>query len=139
MTDARTIVTEALGRANAATEGPWIAEGVQDGTDDGPEDYDRPTGRIFRPHDSTQTYDWDDDLLGEFDRGLDAAFTAAARTDVPRFGKALLAVLELHRPSGPTSRDVKRVCLECIDEHEGWVPYPCATVTAITEALGTDS
>ena len=103
-------LNEMQARCDAATDGPWEAEGSQ-------------VWRInslvtaVRDHSASE-------------RRPDAEFIAASRTDMPRLIAALRAVLELHQPvpyaQGPD------YCDEC--EH----PAPCPTVKAIAEALGVD-
>jgi len=71
----------------------------------------------------------------------DAAFIAAARTDIPRLLTALDKVLAIHEPvdalmnPGRHERVVK-VCTGCGTDDGNWQRYPCPTVTAVTAALG---
>ncbi len=51
--------------------------------------------------------------------------------------KALLAVVELHKPSFATVDGVKGVewCYQCADQR-GYAKYPCPTIQAIEKELG---
>ena len=150
MTDPRELLAEMQARCDAATEGPWT----------------------WHCH---QTFDGDEwAVFDEGDRALamhrdgwmpDAAFIAAARTDMPRLIAAVRAVLELHRAEtlyrsvGPFDvcprhaddcleetasgewmcigcpSDLGPVCAVCLDEYGEEMDSPCPTVTAITDAL----
>lgn len=151
--DPTRILDEIQARADAATEGPWTwaAHTTADG-------------------DEWAVFDGGDSALAANRDGWapDAAFIAAARTDVPRLVAALRAVLEEHRPAHAVfswssglryeepcpgchgragvhpcgcwgDTDTEYVCSECDQPERGGsrrvAPYPCPTVTAITEAL----
>ena len=118
-------------RANAATEGPWEADGSAHVLTTG----NTPTfvARCTDPDGS--------------DAGVpDAAFIAHARTDVPDMAAALRAVLEIHQDGGESQGylddgsygDLPNCCTECGSLGEYGVPWPCATVTAIRRHLGDD-
>lgn len=127
MTDPRETLARIRERAAAATEGPWEAKGgfVE------PSREDLPT-----------VVECSDPEVHDVDN---AAFIAAARTDVPWLleqvgirDKALEAVLELHKPiqASMTSRDGVSdvtVCDHCFDP-----TWPCPTVAAITTPLEED-
>lgn len=74
--DLRTELEAMRERAEAATEGPWTADGLEG-------NLDSPRGRV-----AEATW-W---------REVDAQFIAHARTDVPRLVAALEAVLLVHQP-----------------------------------------
>ena len=64
----------------------------------------------------------------------DAAFIAHARTALPAAVAALRAVAELHAPF-QAGRPFCRVCTEA-DDTAYTLPWPCPTITAITDAIG---
>ncbi|GAA2237574.1 hypothetical protein GCM10010401_07200 [Rarobacter faecitabidus] len=75
-----------------------------------------------------------------------AEFIAHAREDIPRLLAAVDAVLELHKATryGDMVGDLKHalthdvlVCPICEDGTGGYETYPCPTVRAITEAVGS--
>ena len=115
---AESVLAAMTARAEAATPGPWHTQRretyVNVWADD---DFDEVAVCEFRP---------------EFHKN--AAFIAAARTDVPRLVATLRAVLALHvyKFADGTILDE---CPVCVDEMLEAVPYPCATVRAITAAL----
>ena len=102
---------------DSATEGPWeIAEGDT---------------WVIAP----RMLDQDEaaEVADVFDFGADGAFIAHARQDVPALVGALRAVLDLHSRGGGRVP----ICTLCLVEDEGvHEMYPCATVCAITDALG---
>lgn len=115
MTDPRETLARIRKQADAATDGPWEAEGgfVE------PTRSDLPT--IVECSDPEE-HDVNN-----------AEFIAAARTAVPwlleqveRRDKALDSVLDMHKPT----RGAIAVCYQCV--YSAW---PCPTVEAITRAL----
>lgn len=62
----------------------------------------------------------------------DAEFIAAAREDVPVMADALLRVLDIHRREMFGGDAVCSSCLRYTFPMPGRVPYPCATVRAVT-------
>jgi len=122
MTAVEARLAEIEARAAAATEGPW---------------------RVTPWHDKgVMPAGWADDSLPIDKRGpfahiaasdlLDAAFIAAARTDVPALTAALRAVLAVH---APMFTDHGWVCVVCHTALDDRVP-DCPTVAAIAAALG---
>ena len=115
-------LNEIEARANAATPGPWEADGSAHVLTAG----DTPTfvARCADPDES--------------DAGvLDAEFIAHARTDVPDMAAALRAVLELHVKARPITaaygtQEGGDYCYSCAED------WPCPTVTAIRRYLGDD-
>ena len=105
--DPTRILDEIQARADAATEGPWTwaAHTTADG-------------------DEWAVFDGGDSAIAANRDGWapDAAFIAAARTDLPRLVAALRAVLEVHR---------RAQYLEWGD----LMPHPCATWQAVAKAL----
>ena len=69
------------GRADMATDGPWVAE------------YSKEQGNCVIPHDAHSTREAVA-VTRLFHQQADAEFIAAARTDVPRMEAALRAVLD---------------------------------------------
>ena len=119
-------------RANAATEGPWEADG---------------SAHVLTA-DNTPTFVARCADPGGSDAGVpDAEFIAHARTDVPALVAALRAVLEIHQDGGEsqgytdtgTYDFMPHCCTECGSLGEYGVPYPCPTVTAIRQHLGEDA
>jgi len=109
---------EIAGRADAATEGPWSV-------------YDRGVGCHIALDDGVGDRILPEGFRTDIGRNEDAAFIAAARTDIPALVAALRAVLALHvaedRGTGPH-------CAGCATVAT-FTHYPCPTVTAITAAL----
>ena len=131
MNDPRETLNRIRKQANAATEGPWEADGLE-GTVTSKTD-----GLVTDPQGPYLVVDgitmWAES---------DAEFIAAARTDVPALLDALEKVLELHQPvtdgMGFTEDGyggISPACSSCGTSDEYAVPYPCPTVTAITTAL----
>ena len=132
--DPRETLARIRAQADAATDGPWEADGLE-GTITSKTD-----GLVTDPQGPYLVVDgitrWAES---------DAEFIAAARTDVPWLleqvgirDKALEAVLELHKPiqASMTSRDGVSdvtVCDHCLDP-----TWPCPTVAAITTPLEED-
>ena len=120
---AREFIERVEALAGAATEGPWEAHAN--------------LGRVpnlvdIRREDPISFAVLHDDRRPHNMRA-DAAFIAASRTVVPQLTAALRAVLDLHSPGGGRVP----ICTLCLVEDEGvHEMYPCATVRAITDALG---
>ena len=102
-------INKSLIRCDAATPGPWMEQREQDGTEDGWEDSDYATGRVWGPNDPTQDYDRDDDTVAECGWGHDAEFIAAARDDLPKALAALRAVLAFAEEEWGPSTDLPSV------------------------------
>lgn len=122
MTDPRETLARIRAQADAATAGPWEADGSAHVLAAG----STPTfvARCADP-------DWSDAGV------LDAEFIAAARTTVPALVDALEKVLELHSPlAGRPFWDAGIRCSGCYDSYyDVYEPYPCELVKAITTAL----
>ena len=119
-------------RAQAATEGPWEWHpyGVSGRTLATP----GPVIGGFPTHELNvlkTTDDWPPN-------DPDAEFIAAARTDVPVLVAAVRAVLDKHQPLDAihtvTGKPLQ-VCSGCGRDRD-WMPWPCPTVQAVTDALG---
>lgn len=124
-------LNEIEARANAATEGPWQADG---------------SAHVLTAG-NTATFVARCADPDESDAGaLDAEFIAHARADVPDMAAALRAVLEVHQDGGESQGylddghygDIPHCCTECGSLGEYGVPWPCATVTAIRQHIGDD-
>lgn len=122
------------GRLEAATPGPWEVDNLLDVDADGTYEL----AHVWA-HDPDDT---DNSVLGvalSIQRP-DAAFIAAAPTDVSRLINAVEAVLAVHEPvdalmnPGRHERIVK-VCTGCGTDDGNWQRYPCPTVTAVENAL----
>lgn len=132
MTDPRETLARIRAQADAATPGPWET----DGTGEVSQHWSRPEPweTVVGTGVSCMSYCYGGSAKG-VERVEDAAFIAAARTNVPALADALDAVLELHKPipAAMTSNggvsDVT-VCDHCLDP-----AWPCPTVTAITAVL----
>lgn len=150
MTDVTTLLAGIKTLEEAATKGTWrtfTAEGVFAGTE---EHVVTSTGThiLLGPED------------GQAGQALahNAAFIAAARTDIPRLVAALEAVAGLHQSqeedqlwcildeecedcypeSGDGTGHAMTVCSECrakVDDVTGFIPWPCPTITAVVAAL----
>lgn len=146
------------GRADKATEGPWLAE------------HSGEQGNCVIPHDAKSTRE-SVAVIRLLDQQADAEFIAHARTDVPRIEAALRAVLDLHKPTtmdfivgdcaaedcehddpDDCSTAPRKVCGGCLDQAECVTPYamecasvaqsviwPCDHVHAIAAALGVET
>ena len=128
MTDIQVWLDQGKTLADQATEGPWEARSSEATMNDRAE---WKIGKHNRPQ-----------ALRSVMRGSDAAFIADARTRLPQALAALQAVLDMHRPStADTGEEEILFCPECFDvEDVGEVDtWPCPTVQAIQNALGTDA
>ena len=127
--DPTRILDEIQARADAATEGPWTW-----------------AARTTADGDEWAVFDGGDSALAANRDGWapDAAFIAAARTDVPRLVAALRAVLEEHKPH--ECNPLPKALHECFIVHGGGCAYvgtcdtcrtahPCTTRQAMAEAL----
>lgn len=84
---------------------------------------------------STLIWDGDDAVEASLPHSTaDAAFIAHARTALPASVAALRAVTELHAPF-QAGRPFCGVCAEA-DDTAYPLPWPCPTITAITDAIG---
>jgi len=118
---------EALERAEKATEGPWCI--------------DHGRVRQYRPDLGLTIHDIAS-MSGSRSWAADAEFIAAARSDVPRLARAVIAVAELHRPVTAYPGGVKReVCEECHYPTQFGVAgaWPCATIRALSDALEVEA
>ena len=106
---------EMQARCDAATEGPWEAEGSQ-----------------VRRIDSLVAAVRDHSVS---ERRPDAEFIAASRTHMPLLINALKAVLEEHYPVGEES-DCRCCPQECAC---GVWEYPCVTVKVLAKAMEVES
>ena len=89
------------GRADEATEGPWVAE------------YSKEQGNCVIPHDAHSTREAVA-VTRLFRQQADAEFIAAARTDVPARVDALIRVLEMCDRAIPRltpDGEMRRVCI----------------------------
>lgn len=87
-----------LARAEAATAGPWFAHA------------EMVSHAAIRAEEAQLCYFGDDELFTNQD-ALDAAFTAAARTEHPAAWRALREIAERHSPcNGFTAPTVCREC-----------------------------
>lgn len=148
-----TQLDEIEARADAATKGPWRADGYEVETVT-PADVDR--------------FDHMEEMVTSCDlRKADAEFIAHARTDVPKLIAALRAVEAVHTRVGlyemedscPNTDEEHReehhrectndvgeyycdqspvgaMCETCSDDDGNLVDWPCPTIQAILEALG---
>lgn len=133
MPDPRETLARIRAQADAATEGPWMTYTVipQMGSE-----------VLTAPREGE---DYGDYVVPEYIHTDDAEFIAAARADVPRLVDALEEVLEIHQDGGESQGylddgsygDMPHCCTECGSLGEYGIPYPCPTVTAITQALAT--
>ena len=114
--DPSPLLDEIQARADAATEGPWEAA-TSEATMNDRSEYR--FGVPSRPQAFRASM-----------RFADAAFIAAARTDLPRLVAAVRAALEGHRRRMDSASALHPAPLCSCGQ-----PYPCPTVTAITEAL----
>ena len=137
MTDPRETLARIRKRADAATPGPWGADGHVIDAQTGPGNCPGCSGIPSPAHEPACLYS---EIAGAGEQ--DAEFIAAARTDVPALLDALEKVLELHQPvtdgMGFTEDGyggISPACSSCGTSDEYAVPYPCPTVTAITTAL----
>ena len=131
-TDPRHRLAEIKARVDAATEGPWESDGEPN------------AGYWVMGADGRDLFTWDGSDIGLLiTTEADAEFIAHARTDNPDMAAALTAVLDLHKDGwrtvsvpvfdefdSPTQR--QHLCMGCNNF------YPCATVRALTDALGGD-
>lgn len=112
-------------RTNAATEGPWEADGLE-GTITSPTD-----GRVTSPEGPHLVVDgitmW---------RESDAEFIAHARESVPALVAALRAVLAIHLSAGEEIDDYGYTFEPCKACDSAW---PCETVREIHKHLGEDA
>lgn len=116
-------------RADAATEGPWEADGSEVS-----QHWSRPEPwlTVASSEVACMSYCYGGSARG-IERDEDAAFIAAARTDVPVLVAALRAVLALHEDDGHGE------CSHCPDPSDAhWsAPWPCPTVRAVTAHIDT--
>ena len=122
-------LNEIKARAEAATPGPWEA----DGTGEVSQHWSRPKPweTVVGTDVACMSYCYGGSAKG-VERDEDAEFIAHARTDVPALLDALQSVLDLHKRQPSPDGDF---CAECFPDN--W-DYPCPTVTAITTALNGD-
>lgn len=110
-----------------ATKGPWTATGdVYGGKVYEPSGYPLPGCTSCGENEATY-------------QGQDAEFIALARTALPQLAKALRAVIDTHQKTEHQRRygfpRADKWEHYCIEDDQSW---PCATVQAITDALGAD-
>lgn len=119
MTDVTTLLAGIKTLEEAANDGPWFAVRYYIGSG---EDHSDPDAEIATAGSKA-----------------DAAFIAAARTDVPRLVAALEAVAGLHTPFvWDFGFGLVTSCRGCADQGvpEAAAAYPCPTITAVVAALG---
>lgn len=131
MRDPRETLARIRKQADAATEGPWEADGAGEVSQhwSRPEPWETVVGTGV----TCMPYCYGGSAKGA-ERDEDAAFIAAARTNVPRLVDALEAALELHKP-GRTFHGhgfSQQLCM-C------GKALPCPTVEAITTALNGET
>lgn len=114
--------------ADEATDGPWEADLDQRGETRGVWPTRPGVEQIIGAYVAADGFD-SQGWTGGTDENL--TFIAEARTRLPQAVAALKTVMDLHRPLRD-ARDWSRRCGECEQ------PWPCLTVQAIQEALGTE-
>ena len=140
MSDPRETLAHIREQADAATEGPWEADGAGEVSQhwSRPEPWETVVGTDV----ACMSYCYGGSAKG-VERDEDAEFIAAARTNVPRLVDALEAALNIHRDGGESQGytddghygTMPHCCTTCGEFGEYGVPWPCPTVTAITQAL----
>lgn len=131
MTDPRETLDRIRKQADAATPGPWEA----DGTGEVSQHWSRPEPweTVVGTGVTCMSYCYGGSAKG-VERDEDAEFIAASRTTVPALLDALEKVLNLHVEADPITaafgtQEGGDYCITCAED------YPCPTVTAITQAL----
>lgn len=114
--------------ADAATKGPWVSHLLEE---------EKAEPILTPSEDVAWKPRWYIPKLAWTAERADTEFIIAARSSHPRMVKALEAVMAMHLPYMPDAEERPnfRVCDSCLDSYEDYVPYPCATVRAITAAL----
>jgi hypothetical protein len=118
---------QAQARVDAATDGPWeLDQFGPDEVEDGPFHF---IGSPSDRHVVTPTVHM---------VSADAAFIAAARTDLPAAIAALQAVLAIHAASTEHLRGSAAYCVGCYEAggEDGQILWPCPTVRAISVSVG---
>lgn len=119
-------LSEIEGRAEGATEGPWRF--WNDGVVGFPG-----LGMGVLPAAGSEALPGNGGQMR-----TDAAFIAAARTDVPAMAAAIRAVLDVHR----IRDEISDRCCEGCETANGWeacVAWPCSTYRALAAHLDLDA